>query len=173
MINFATENNLAQLVHFKTWSRTINGIRKESTLDHIYTSAILVADVASKVPTFGDHDLIIAKLKIKTLNSVATTCKRNWRNYRERADSNPGPPKRNELWRLPYPLHHGSFFGLVVILLQCRERAQNQSKIVQWRQLNYLSKKEWCRKFSGKRIKVAFIPQKTKITCNNKTPKKF
>ena len=62
LTNFATENNLAQLVHFKTWSRTINGVRKESTLDHIYTdSAILVAEVTLKVPTFGDHDLIIAK----------------------------------------------------------------------------------------------------------------
>ena len=82
LTNFATENNLAQLVHFKTWSRTINGVRKESTLDHIYTdNAILVAEVTSKVPTFGDHDLIIAKLKIKTLNSIATTWKRNWRNY--------------------------------------------------------------------------------------------
>ena len=35
--NFVIEKNLVQLVNFETWTRTINGISKESTLDHIYT----------------------------------------------------------------------------------------------------------------------------------------
>ena len=31
--DFKTENNLVQLIDFKTWTRTINGVKKESTLD--------------------------------------------------------------------------------------------------------------------------------------------
>ena len=37
LTEFSTQNNLVQLVNFKTWTRTINGIKKESTLDHVYT----------------------------------------------------------------------------------------------------------------------------------------
>ena len=33
---FAIEKNLLQVVDFNTWSRTINGIKKESLLDHVY-----------------------------------------------------------------------------------------------------------------------------------------
>ena len=38
--NFALEKNLLQLVNFNTWSRNINGIRKQSCLDHIYLNCI-------------------------------------------------------------------------------------------------------------------------------------
>ena len=31
LTDFATQNNLTQLLHFKTWTRTINGVKKEST----------------------------------------------------------------------------------------------------------------------------------------------
>ena len=34
--DFADVNSLIQLVNFNTWSRTVNGVRKESLLDHIY-----------------------------------------------------------------------------------------------------------------------------------------
>ena len=36
--DFAISNNLSQLVDFCTWSRTINGIKKESILDHVYVN---------------------------------------------------------------------------------------------------------------------------------------
>ena len=82
LTEFTTQKNLVQLVQFKTWSRTINGVIKESTLDHIYTDdATLVNDVFYKVPTFGDHKLIVAKLSIRNENSSVAYCKRNWRNY--------------------------------------------------------------------------------------------
>ena len=38
--NFALEKNLLQLVNFNTWSRNINGVRKQSCLDHIYLNCI-------------------------------------------------------------------------------------------------------------------------------------
>ena len=61
LTDFTTQNNLTQLVHFTTWTRTINGIKKESTLDHVYTdNDALVRDLTFKVPTFGDHNLVIA-----------------------------------------------------------------------------------------------------------------
>ena len=37
---FATESNLIQVVDFNTWTRTINGTRKESLLDHVYLNNI-------------------------------------------------------------------------------------------------------------------------------------
>ena len=47
--DFKTENNLVQLIDFKTWTGTIIGVRKESTLDHIYTGdATLVNEVKCK-----------------------------------------------------------------------------------------------------------------------------
>ena len=79
LTNFINENNLVQLVNFETWTRTLNGIRKESTLDHIYTGdATLDNEVTFKIPTFGDHYLIIAQLNISTTKSMASHCKRNW-----------------------------------------------------------------------------------------------
>ena len=40
LTDFVLANHLIQLVDFTTWSRTINGIRKESLLDHVYTDDI-------------------------------------------------------------------------------------------------------------------------------------
>ena len=40
LIEFANANNLTQLVSFNTWSRTINGVRKESLLDHVYVNEV-------------------------------------------------------------------------------------------------------------------------------------
>ena len=80
--DFKTENNLVQLIDFKTWTRTINGVKKESTLDHIYTDdATLVNEVNFKIPTFGDHFLIIAQLNFNLVNNLVSHCKRNWSNY--------------------------------------------------------------------------------------------
>ena len=45
LTNFTTRNNLVQLVNFATWTRTINDVRKESTLDHVYTDYTLVNEV--------------------------------------------------------------------------------------------------------------------------------
>ena len=85
LTDFATQFNLKQLVHFKTWTRTINGVKKESTLDHIYTdNDTLVLEVNFEMPIFGDHNLVIAKLTVRAENSSVSICKRNWRNYSQR-----------------------------------------------------------------------------------------
>ena len=42
--DFTTELNLLQIVDFNTWSRTINGIKKESLLDHIYLKNVANID---------------------------------------------------------------------------------------------------------------------------------
>ena len=36
--NFAIENQLIQIVDLSTWSRNINGVRKESLLAHVYVN---------------------------------------------------------------------------------------------------------------------------------------
>ena len=43
---------LFQIVNFPTWSRTINNVVKQSTLDHVYTNSNhLVNSVTSLTPT--------------------------------------------------------------------------------------------------------------------------
>ena len=39
---FANSNHFTQIVNFTTWSRIINGITKESLLDHVYTNDITI-----------------------------------------------------------------------------------------------------------------------------------
>ena len=66
LTDFVNQNNLSQLVNFPTWSRTINGIKKESLLDHVYANdTSFVSCVYFKVPTFGDHVLVIVELFLK------------------------------------------------------------------------------------------------------------
>ena len=81
--NFVSTENLTQIVNFDTWSRVINGNRKSSLLDHIYvTNPATVVDIYHETPPFGDHLLVIAKLKFKACKKDNTcTPKRNWKNY--------------------------------------------------------------------------------------------
>ena len=55
--------NMLQIIKYPTWSRTINGTIKESTLDHIYVNdATIVQNLYPVVPEIGDHKLIIMEL---------------------------------------------------------------------------------------------------------------
>ena len=76
---------LFQIVDFPTWSRTINNVVKQSTLDHVYTNSNhLINSVTSLTPTFGDHQLIMVELAIeKTQNK--NIVKRNWSKYNKEA----------------------------------------------------------------------------------------
>ena len=38
LTEFANAKNLTQMVSFSTWCRTINAVRKESLLDHVYVN---------------------------------------------------------------------------------------------------------------------------------------
>ena len=60
LMNFALEHSLFQMINFTTWSRVINGVKKESVLDHVYVNcAAIIKNITSIEPTFGDHLLII------------------------------------------------------------------------------------------------------------------
>ena len=51
--------NLTQIVNFPTWSRTINGNKKESVLDHINVSYVTkFVNVIGVVTEIGDHKLV-------------------------------------------------------------------------------------------------------------------
>jgi hypothetical protein len=82
MLNDIIEQfNLIQLVDFPTWSRTINNIYKQSTLDHVYiTNSSNVLDCYSFPPPFGDHKPVITEINF---NSKQTTneIRRDWRFY--------------------------------------------------------------------------------------------
>jgi hypothetical protein len=52
--------HLLQLVKFPTWSRTINGINKDSTLDHVYLSNPTVNNnLFSVTPVLGNHLIVV------------------------------------------------------------------------------------------------------------------
>jgi endonuclease/exonuclease/phosphatase family metal-dependent hydrolase len=60
------ELNLVQMVNFSTWSRIINGVKRMSILDHIYTSdPTAISNLYSENPIFGDHVVLIFNCGIK------------------------------------------------------------------------------------------------------------
>jgi hypothetical protein len=68
-------------VDFPTWSRTINNIKKESILDHVYSNDITTLDKCHFfTPNFGDHLVVVADVQT-TLNPVKERVVRNWHNY--------------------------------------------------------------------------------------------
>ena len=80
--HFATEKNLIQIIDFDTWSRVINGTKKESLIDHIYVNDInSVSNVKFEVPTFGDHVLAIAELNLSIKHENKNHIVRNWKDY--------------------------------------------------------------------------------------------
>ena len=76
-----SESNMLQIVDYRTWSRNINGILKESTLDHIYVNDVtIVQNLYPITPEIGDHKLIV--VEINGFPQVPTPyIKRNWKNY--------------------------------------------------------------------------------------------
>ena len=115
--DFTSEMKLLQVVDFNTWSRSINGIKKESLLDHIYlNNPESLCSVYFDTPIFGDHVLVIAELSLgagtKQNNNFL---KRNWRSY-----------SSTKLNNYLVPLIHASFFDL------------NCSVQAIWNQLEYI-----------------------------------
>ena len=82
LTDFALENNLSQIVNFNTWTRTINGAKKESLLDHIYVNnPASVNEVTKIIPTFGGHSLVVTKLNFKLKMTTEIKNKRIWGGY--------------------------------------------------------------------------------------------
>ena len=82
--DFALENHLIQIVNFNTWSRNINGIRKESRLDHVYVNnSATVNNVNFINPTFGDHVLVMLEINLKVAEKPNFQLRRDWRCYSE------------------------------------------------------------------------------------------
>ena len=72
---------LTQIVNFPTWHRNINGIDKESTLDHIYIEdTTKIESLTNVTPEIGDHKLIILELSESAI-IPKKVLKRNWKNY--------------------------------------------------------------------------------------------
>ena len=70
-----------QQINFPTWTRTVNGIVKQSILDHIYTSdPTSISNINESKPVFGDHHLIVCSVNIHRPKEV-TNFKRSWVNY--------------------------------------------------------------------------------------------
>ena len=82
LTDFALNNNLDQIVTFNTWPQNINGIRKESSLDHAYVNnPATIGEISFITPTFGDHVLVLVKLNLIIDPTVEMSQKRNWKGY--------------------------------------------------------------------------------------------
>ena len=82
--NFVLECNLFQNVNYPTWSLTINGIVKESLLDHIYVKNVTtIFETSFDIPTFGAHAIVMATLnyQCKIPTSIAPIQRRSWKDY--------------------------------------------------------------------------------------------
>ena len=79
--NILGDENLTQMVNFPTWSRSVNGTKRESTIDHVYASnPTLVGELFSIVPYFGDH-LILCFNYHEEKPLIKPSYKRNWKRY--------------------------------------------------------------------------------------------
>ncbi len=74
-------SNLTQMVDFVTWTRTVNGVIKESTLDHLYSNQpLMLSNLHPVEPLFGDHRMVVATL-YSTKPEPTFTFRRDWRGY--------------------------------------------------------------------------------------------
>ena len=73
--------NLIQTINFPTWSRTINNIKKESLLDHVYIkNPLTLRNIRHCKPLIGDHCLISFDLCC-TPHVPEIVLKRCWKAY--------------------------------------------------------------------------------------------
>ena len=71
-----------QFVKETTWSRVINGVKKESLIDHVYVNnAASVLNATNSTQLFGDHSLVVVELILKSQNEGKNLIVRNWSNY--------------------------------------------------------------------------------------------
>ena len=74
--------NLIQIVNFITWSRIVNGVQRESILDHVYTTDIMnIPKLHSITPVIGDHKMLIIYVNRSQANP-SMQIKRIWRHHR-------------------------------------------------------------------------------------------
>ena len=73
--------NVEQLVDFPTWSRTVAGRLRESSIDHVYaTNTSLLSNLCSFKPCFGDHVAITLEFcSEKEPNKIVY--RRCWKKY--------------------------------------------------------------------------------------------
>jgi hypothetical protein len=75
------EHNLIQMVNFLTWSRVVNNVIKESTIDHGYTAKpTSIIDLTSIKPFFGDHLVVLFNITSEKPIPV-TSFRRSWQHY--------------------------------------------------------------------------------------------
>ena len=72
---------LTQLVSFETWHRYVNGLKRSSVLDHIYTNTPEILSEICPVHTdIGDHCIVTFVIPSKQKNPKITL-RRDWRFY--------------------------------------------------------------------------------------------
>ena len=72
---------LQQLVNFETWHRFVNGEKRFSIIDHIYSDhPEQISNLMSTLTDIGDHMLISCEI-IASKSPKKVIMKRDWRNY--------------------------------------------------------------------------------------------
>ena len=70
-----------QIVDFPTWSRTVNGILRESVIDHIYVQdPSAISELKGTKLIFGDHQMITFNINSDSTKDVYQI-RRSWLNY--------------------------------------------------------------------------------------------
>ena len=73
--------NICQLVHFETWSRFVNKIKRFSIIDHVYTNTPeIITDICPNATDIGDHVIVTFLIECQTKNQ-SPVMKRDWRFY--------------------------------------------------------------------------------------------
>ena len=87
MKNVLGHHGLDQLVTEDTWSRTVNGIKLSSRIDHVYTTVKNRVDTLELVNNaFSDHEMVQFNLSnVKVTRPEERIWKRNWRKYSKEA----------------------------------------------------------------------------------------
>ena len=78
---FTTRHQYVQNINFTTWSRSINNVKKESILDHVYTKDLNLLDKCFTFnPCFGDHLPVVMELE-HIITKQPPILRRNWQSY--------------------------------------------------------------------------------------------
>jgi hypothetical protein len=69
------------MVNFPTWSRILNDVRRESTIDHVYeTNPPVINYLTSTLPYFGEY-LILSFKYHEDKPAPKPIFKKNWQSY--------------------------------------------------------------------------------------------
>ena len=70
------------MVDFETWRRSVNGVLRRSTIDHVYTNDVTdIQDLQPVETIIGDHSMLLMSLRNEKKISPTVSHRRDWSKY--------------------------------------------------------------------------------------------